>query len=91
MYEGQFHATEEKLSFLERMEHYFLIFFSLDNFIQKPNICFAKVCYGNLLPTQSRENNELPRQKPRQLPSADANFEGWALLYTWLMLSFPKI
>ena len=31
---------------------------------------------GINLPTHIRENIDFPRQKPRQLPSAEANFEG---------------
>ena len=31
---------------------------------------------GNNLPTHIRENTDFPRQKPRQLPSFEANFEG---------------
>ena len=29
------------------------------------------------LPTQIRENTDFPQQKPLQLPSVKANFEGW--------------
>ena len=32
---------------------------------------------GNNLPTYIKENKDFPSQKPRQLPSAEANFEGW--------------
>ena len=31
---------------------------------------------GNNLPTHIRENTDFPRKKPRQLPSAEANFDG---------------
>ena len=34
---------------------------------------------GNNLPTHIRENTDFLRQKPRQLPSVEANFEGWTL------------
>ena len=32
---------------------------------------------GNNLPMHIRENTGFLQQKPRQLPSAEANFEGW--------------
>ena len=33
-------------------------------------------CLGNNLPTHIRENTDFPLQKPQQLLSAKANFEG---------------
>ena len=35
---------------------------------------------GNNLPMHIRENTDFPRQKPWQLPSAAANFEGCILI-----------
>ena len=34
-------------------------------------------CCGSNLLTHIRENTDFLRQKPQQLPSAEANFEGW--------------
>ena len=34
------------------------------------------ICLGNNLSKYIRENIDFPRQKPRQLPSAEANFGG---------------
>ena len=31
---------------------------------------------GNNLPTHNKENTDFSQQKPRQLPSAEANFKG---------------
>ena len=36
----------------------------------------GQICLGNNLPTHIKENTDSFRQKPRQLPSAAANFEG---------------
>ena len=43
----------------------------------KINVNVVKtVCFDNNLPTHIRENTDFPQQKPQQLPSAKANFEG---------------
>ena len=39
------------------------------------------ICLGNNLPTPIRENGDFPRQKLRQFPSAEANFEGCVCHY----------
>ena len=36
-------------------------------------------CLGNNLPMHIKENTKFRRQKPRQLPSAQANFKGYGL------------
>ena len=41
--------------------------------VRKKNVT-QKVCLGNLLPRQIGEIPRMPRHKPRQLPSAAANF-----------------
>ena len=38
-------------------------------------------CPGNNLPTYIRENTDFLQQKPRQLPSAEANFEGCLVIW----------
>ena len=37
-------------------------------------------CLVNNLTTHIRENTDFPRQTPRQLPSVEANFEGWTTI-----------
>ena len=39
------------------------------------NVVMA-ICLGNNLSTHIRENTDFPRQKPQQLPIAEANFGG---------------
>ena len=41
----------------------------------KINKFLRQFCLGNNLPTHIRENTNFHQQKPRQLPSAEANFE----------------
>ena len=51
------------------------------------------ICLGNLLPTQIEEKSNVPRQKPRQLPNAKANFERWirVLIFLFVFPSYCKI
>ena len=46
-------------------------------FYPKTNILVRHFRHSNDSPTHIRENTDFPRQIPRQLPSAMANFEGW--------------
>ena len=44
---------------------------------------------GINLPMHIRENIDLPRQKPQQLPSAEASFEGRiSIFYQWSAHNF---
>ena len=53
------------------------IFYFLQQFIQKINMTVVKTtCLSNNLLMHIRENTDFPRQKPQQLPRAEANFEG---------------
>ena len=53
------------------------IFYFLQKFIEKLTcMLLRQFCLGNNLPTHIRKNTDFPRQSPRQLPSAKANFEG---------------
>ena len=52
------------------------IFYFLQKFIEKLKcMLLRQFCLGNNLPTHIRENRDLTRQKPRQLPRPEANFE----------------
>ena len=49
---------------------------------QNINVNVVKtICLGNNLATNIGENTNFPRQRPWQLPSAEANFEGWLSMF----------
>ena len=41
-------------------------------------------CLGNNLPTHIKENTDFPRQKPQQVPNAEAYLEGYCYAETAL-------
>ena len=56
--------------------------------VRKKNNVTQKVCLGNLLPRQIGEIPRMPWHKPRQLPSAEANFNAW---YADYLLTFASL
>ena len=47
---------------------------------------WKQFCLGNNLPTHIRENTDLSRQKPQELLSAEANFQGCLMMKDYMTL-----
>ena len=67
---------------------------------QKMDVNVVKtICLSNNLSMHIRENTDFPRQKPRQLPSTEANFEAYdgywqqafCIFHIGILLSFSEV